>query len=144
DIQTNEIPEIHPSEHVMARVIAGHSHGVSGAIQHPVTEPLYLDIHFSGPGTFNQPLKPNWNAFIYVYRGSVTVNNETIPLKKMAILKNDKQSDGVIIQAESTAKIILIAGKPLNEPIVQYGPFVMNTKEEIMQAVTDFQEGRLG
>ena len=62
----------------------------------------------------------------------------------MGILANDPQSDGVKIDATVPAKAILISGKPLNEPIVQHGPFVMNTKEEIYQAVKDFQEGRLG
>jgi redox-sensitive bicupin YhaK (pirin superfamily) len=61
----------------------------------------------------------------------------------MAILANDPASDGVQIQAEQDSRLLLIAGRPLKEPIVQYGPFVMNTKQEIYQAVTDFQAGRL-
>ncbi|QIM49268.1 pirin family protein [Pusillimonas sp. DMV24BSW_D] len=143
DIQNDDIAEIQPSANVKARVIAGTSHGVSGAIQHPVTQPLYLDVHFSGPSHFRQSLKPDHNAFIFVYRGAVTVNGKAIPLKHMAILENDPQADGVVIETDDTAKLILIAGRPLKEPIAQYGPFVMNTQQEIIQAVTDFQEGRL-
>lgn len=144
DIQNDDIAEIKPGANVKARVIAGTSHGVSGAIQHPVTQPLYLDVHFFGPGSFAQSLKPDHNAFVFVYRGTVTVNGKKIPLKHMAILENEPQADGVIIETDAAAKLILIAGRPLKEPIAQYGPFVMNTQQEIIQAVTDFQEGRLG
>ena len=143
DIQNDDIAEIQPYANAKARVIAGTSHGVSGTIQHPVTQPLYLDVHFSGPGHFRQSLKPDHNAFIFVYRGAVAVNGKNIPLKHMAILENDPQADGVVIETDDAAKLILIAGRPLKEPIAQYGPFVMNTQQEIIQAVTDFQEGRL-
>ncbi|MAK54633.1 MAG: hypothetical protein CML17_02070 [Pusillimonas sp.] len=144
DIQNDDIAEIQTNNNVKARVIAGTSHGVSGAIQHSITQPLYLDIHFLGAGSFRQSLKPQHNAFLFVYRGTVSINGKTVPLKHMAILKNSEQADGIIIEADAAAKIILIAGQPLNEPIAQYGPFVMNTQQEIIEAVTDFQEGRLG
>ena len=62
----------------------------------------------------------------------------------MAILANDAQADGVVIEAAGDAKVLLVAGQPLNESIEQYGPFVMNTREEINQAVADYREGRLG
>jgi redox-sensitive bicupin YhaK (pirin superfamily) len=62
----------------------------------------------------------------------------------MAIFANDSSTDGVRVTATEAARFILIAGKPLNEPIVQYGPFVMNTKEEIMQAVNDYRSGKMG
>lgn len=62
----------------------------------------------------------------------------------MAILANTAQADGVVIEADADAKLLLIAGKPLKEPIAQYGPFVMNTQQEIFEAINDFREGRLG
>ena len=62
----------------------------------------------------------------------------------MAILANEPLSDGVVVQASTDARLLLIAGKPINEPIVQYGPFVMNTQDEIRQAMMDYREGRLG
>jgi redox-sensitive bicupin YhaK (pirin superfamily) len=129
---------------VLARVIAGTSHGVQGKIQRDVTRPLYLDIHFDAAGTFHQQLPASANAFVYLYRGDVTVGNIPVPCTHMAILNNDTGSNGVTIQASGPAKVLLIAGEPLNEPIAQYGPFVMNTEQELMQAVKDFQAGLFG
>jgi quercetin 2,3-dioxygenase len=74
----------------------------------------------------------------------VTVAGQAVPVQRMAILVNTASSDGVVVEASAHAQFILVAGQPLKEPIVQYGPFVMNTKEEIYQAMTDFREGRLG
>ena len=147
DIQSAEIPELTTPAGVTLRVIAGASHGVQGAMQRDHTEPLYLDLHFpAGGGTVSQPLPAEHNAFIYVYRGSVEVVNPagqgaTVALHRMAILANE--GDGVTLRASSGARALLIAGKPLNEPIAQYGPFVMNTREQLMEAVHDFQNGRL-
>lgn len=144
DIQTDVIPEIEPAPGVRARVIAGTSHGVQGKIQRDVTRPLYLDIHFDAAGEFHQQVLASANAFVYVYRGDVTVGNTPVPRTHMAILDNDDDADGVIIRASGPAKVLLIAGEPLNEPIAQYGPFVMNTEQELMQAVKDFQAGLFG
>lgn len=67
-----------------------------------------------------------------------------VSAQRMAVLANDARSDGVVIEAGADARVLLIAGKPLKEPIVQYGPFVMNSKEEIYQALSDFRDGQLG
>lgn len=142
DIASAEIPELRTAEGVTARVIAGASHGVQGAVQRETTQPLYLDLHFEAGGSFTQPLPAAHNAFIYVYRGSVGIAGETVPAQHMAILKNDPHSDGVVLRAAGPARVLLIAGRPLGEPIAQYGPFVMNTEQEILQAVTDFQAGK--
>ena len=93
---------------------------------------------------FEQALPAGHNAFVYVYRGQVSIAGQAVPAQRMAILANTSQADGVVIEASTDAQLILVAGKPLKEPIVQYGPFVMNTKEEIYQALADFREGRLG
>ena len=144
DIQTDVMPEIEPAPGLRVRVIAGTSHGVQGKIQRETTRPLYLDIHFDAAGELQQHLPASANAFIYVYRGDVTVGDTPVPRTHMAILNNDNASDGVIIRANGPAKALLIAGEPLNEPIAQYGPFVMNTEQELMQAVKDFQAGLFG
>ncbi|HCY62690.1 MAG TPA: hypothetical protein DHV59_07655 [Oxalobacteraceae bacterium] len=142
DFQSDDIPQLVTAEGVTARVIAGTSHGVAGAMRRDVTEPLYLDLHFDGPASFAQALPAGHNAFIYVYRGSVKIGETEVPAQRMAILRNETEADGVRLQSDGPARALLIAGCPLGEPIAQYGPFVMNTNEEIFQAVEDFRAGR--
>ncbi|HEY2926754.1 pirin family protein [Piscinibacter sp.] len=142
DIQSDTIPEFRTPAGVTARVIAGASHGVLGAVQRDTTQPLFLDLHFDAGASFAQTLPSTQNAFVYVYRGELRIGETRVPEQRMAILKNDAGSDGVVLQADAPARALLIAGRPLHEPIVQYGPFVMNTQEEIFQAVQDFQAGR--
>jgi len=141
DIATEEIPEVTTGEGVKVRVIAGASHGVEGAMQREVTEPLYLDIELAAGASFAQAIPAGHNAFLYVYRGGVQVEGTDVPVQRMAILDNNG-GDGVRFTAPAASRVLLIAGKPLNEPIAQYGPFVMNSNEEIFQAVQDYQNGR--
>jgi redox-sensitive bicupin YhaK (pirin superfamily) len=148
DIASGEIPEL-VREGVTVRVIAGESHGVAGAVRKAVTEPIYLDLHFAPGASFEQAIPAGHNAFVYVYRGSVEIDAEQartpVPMLRMAVLANAADSDGVRLHAgEDGARALLIAGKPLNEPIAQYGPFVMNTQAEIFQAVEDFRAGKFG
>ena len=142
DIQSPEIPEFTTADGVKVRVIAGTSHGVAGAVQREVTEPLYLDLLIPGGAAFAQPLPAGHNAFVYVYRGGVAIGGTQVPVQRMAILANRAGADGVVLHAHAASRVLLIAGKPLNEPIAQYGPFVMNTNDEIFQAVEDYQAGR--
>jgi len=142
DIQSAEIPELLTAEGVKARVIAGHSHGVAGAMQREVTQPLYLDIHLPAGTQFRQQLSATANAFLYVYEGELEVAGKAVPLQRMAILKKAADADGVIISAATPTRALLIAGEPLGEPIVQYGPFVMNSQQEIFKAISDFREGK--
>ena len=144
DIPKDEIPEYVTAEGVAVRVIAGTSNGVAGAMTREDTEPLYLDIDLPAGSVFSTAIPANHNAFIYVYRGAVTVGGTLLGESRMGILANTPHTDGVVLIASGPAKAILVVGKPLGEPIVQHGPFVMNTKEEIFQAIKDFQEGRLG
>jgi len=141
DIQSAEVPEWH-GDGVTARVIAGASHGVAGAVQREGTEPLYLDLHLAPGARFEQALPEGHNAFVYVYRGALQIGETVVPVQRMAILAN--RGDGVRLDGGADgARAILVAGKPLKEPIVQHGPFVMNSPQEIFQAVEDFRAGRL-
>ncbi len=143
DIPTATIPEA-KLQGATVRVIAGQSHGVTGAMQREGTEPLYLDIHLEPGARFEQPLPATHNAFVYVYRGALTIDGREVPVQRMAILANAPGSDGVVMQAGAQpTRALLIAGRPLREPIAQYGPFVMNSREQLMQAVQDYQRGTL-
>ena len=142
DIQSAEIPEFTTPEGVTARVIAGASHGVAGAMEREITEPLYLDLHFDAGANFAQKLPAKANAFVYVYRGALQIGETRVPAQRMAILKNAADSDGVVLYAGEATRALLIAGLPLGEPIAQHGPFVMNTRDELIQAVQDFQAGK--
>jgi redox-sensitive bicupin YhaK (pirin superfamily) len=142
DIQSAEIPRFVTPEGVTARVIAGTSHGVEGAMQREVTEPVYLDLEIPAGANFAQALPPSHNAFVYVYRGGLAIGDTHVPVQRMAILRTDAGSDGVMLTAPAATRALLIAGRPLGEPIAQYGPFVMNTNDEIFQAVQDYQAGK--
>ena len=143
DFAASDLPRFATDTGAEVTVIAGESHGVGGAVTREATAPLYLDIHLPAGGRFAQPLPAEHNAFIYVYRGEVTVAGTPVPAQRMAILSNEAQADGVLVEASGDARLLLIAGRPLNEPIAQYGPFVMNSEQEIYQALGDYREGRL-
>jgi redox-sensitive bicupin YhaK (pirin superfamily) len=143
DFAAADLPRFETDAGVAVTVIAGESHGLTGAVTRDATAPLYLDVQLPAGARFAQPLAAGHNAFIYVYRGAVAIGGDKLPPKRMAILANDAQADGVVIEADGEAKVLLIAGRPLNEPIAQYGPFVMNTEQEIYQALNDFRDGRL-
>ncbi len=144
DFQNDQLPKLRTPSGAEVTLIAGASHGVQGAVTREITQPLYLDIHLPAGSRFEQKIPVTHNAFLYVYRGQVSIGDQAVSVQRMAILSNDPQADGVVIDASEDAKLILIAGKPLKEPIVQYGPFVMNTQQEIYQALSDYRDGRLG
>ncbi len=148
DFKAADLPKFVTAEGVAVTVIAGASHGVAGAVTRDATAPLYLDLHLPAGARFEQTLPAGHNAFVYVYRGEVAIAGQVVPAQRMALLANaatpDATADGVVIEASADARVLLIAGQPLKEPVAQYGPFVMNTQQEIYQALSDFREGRLG
>ncbi|MFA9439856.1 pirin family protein [Uliginosibacterium sp. sgz301328] len=141
DIPAAAIPEFNTENGANVRVIAGASHGVEGAVTRPDTEPLYVDVHLPAGASFTQRIPAGHNAFIYTYRGEVKVGDTAVPDRNMGLLAND-EGDGVVITATSDSRVLIIAGRPLGEPIAQYGPFVMNTQEEIMQTLMDYRAGK--
>jgi redox-sensitive bicupin YhaK (pirin superfamily) len=142
DIPNAEVPRFETAAGVTVQVIAGSSHGLAGAVQREGTEPLYLDIELPAGASFEQALPAGHNAFLYVFRGEAVVEGKAVASARMAILDNAAGADGVRIKAGAATRLLLIAGRPLNEPIAQYGPFVMNTQAELFQAVEDFRSGR--
>ncbi|NMG73778.1 pirin family protein [Aromatoleum diolicum] len=143
DFAAAELPSFMTDDGVQATVIAGESHGVTGAVTRDATAPLYLDVHLPAGARFEQALPAGHNAFVYVYRGKVEVSGTSVTEQRMAILASSATADGVVIEAgDAPARVLLVAGRPLGEPIAQYGPFVMNTQAELQTAVMDFREGR--
>ena len=141
DIPTDQVPEVITALGVKLRVIAGSSHGVEGAVQRPDTLPIYVDVHLPAGAQFTQDIPAGHNAFAYTYRGEVTIAGTSVPDRTMAILANDGAQQ-VTLSATQPSRVLIIAGQPLNEPIAQYGPFVMNTGDEIQQTLRDYRDGK--
>ena len=151
------LPESTPLEQrdngIEIRVIAGETNqGTVGPVINAHTYPTYMDVSLPANTTFDQTLVNEHNAFIYVIEGEVSVQDSTssaqgkanniVKAKNLAVL-----SKGDIVTVSSNingARFLLIAGKPLNEPVARMGPFVMNTQTEIRQAVEDFHSGKFG
>lgn len=144
DIPSEGIPVRTLDNGVSIKIIAGVAHGETGAVQRESTAPLYLDIHLPAGVQYTAEIPAGHNAFLYVYEGAAEVGRREQAVKtgQMAVLSNSQPADGVALASETGARLILVAGKPLNEPIAQWGPFVMNTREEIEQAFEDYRAGR--
>jgi redox-sensitive bicupin YhaK (pirin superfamily) len=134
------IPEV-AREGVRVRVLAGEYGGARGVVDDPATDVLYLDVALDAGARFGLPLNETRNAFVYVFEGGARVAGETLAEHTLAVLG---KGDAVEVEAgEAGARFILVAGRPIGEPVVQHGPFVMNTREEIEQAFADYRDGKL-
>jgi quercetin 2,3-dioxygenase len=149
DIPSAQIPTVPLTDGSEVRVIAGRFGAATGPINGSgaalSTDPLYLDVHLAAGTEFNTELAPSYNAFIYVYEGDAAVGSaaeaRALPHRSAGVLSSGGH---VRVQAGAQGvRFLLLAARPLREPVVQYGPFVMNTREEIEQAVEDYRSGRL-
>ncbi|OOG22916.1 hypothetical protein B1C78_13305 [Thioalkalivibrio denitrificans] len=123
------------------KVLMGAHGDVRAPIDDSITEVHYLDIALEAGASMTHGLPSGHNVFIYVYEGAVTVSGTAVDAHQLAVLH---EGDGVALEAgPAGARVILVAGRPIGEPVVQYGPFVMNRQEEIEQAFRDYQSGNL-
>jgi redox-sensitive bicupin YhaK (pirin superfamily) len=120
-------------------VIAGEAGGVQGPVEGIVTRPLYLDVAMEPRRRAAFDVPPEHNAFVYVYEGGATVGGREIAAGQLAVLEDGDRLTAVT--ADAAARFLLLAARPLGEPIARYGPFVMNTREELVRAVEDYQRG---
>ena len=146
DIQVESIPKVTLDNGGSVKVIAGtYSHAdlsIQGPIQGITTAPLFLDVTLPGDATFEQRIPKELNAFVYIYEGDLELG---APLKHVPKQAAIVLGDGDLLKAKAGAQgaqFIVLAALPLHEPIVQYGPFVMNTRAEIEQAIDDYQNNR--
>ena len=150
DIAAAEIPVVQLPGGGQVKVIAGafgDTHGpVNGGGHRLSTDPLYLDVHLPGGGEFNAPLTRGYNAFIYPYEGSASIGpaakTRLLPHRAAGVLSDGDEVR--VVAGPEGVRFLLLAAKPLREPVVQYGPFVMNTREEIERALADYRDGTLG
>lgn len=139
DIQAKLVPVI-DMDIAKIKILAGEFSGKSGPVTTQAATPLFLDIIFESEGQLQIPIETEHSTFIYCYEGELKIADKRISKGQLAVL-----STGAAIHINGTkdGKCILVAGAPINEPIAQYGPFVMNTQAEIQQAIADYQAGKL-
>lgn len=145
DIQPEEIPEI-VFEGGKVKLIAGNMEIEGqlheGSVADRSTQPIYADIHLESGASVTLPVPEGHNAMLYLYEGTTNLADRVLQRSAANILGDN--GDRIALTAgESGARLLLIAGKPIGEPVVQYGPFVMNTREEIEQTLRDYRDGRL-
>jgi len=142
EIPPEGVPEVRLSEQVRARVIAGELDGISGPIEEVATEPFYYDLQLAAGGSVELPTPEGHNAFLYVYGGEIDTGRQfetNVGRGEIALLG---YGTAIRARASGDARFLAIGGRPLGEPVARYGPFVMNTADEIRQAVMDYQAGR--
>ncbi len=144
DIEPEAIPVVALDGGVTAKVIVGRVGDTVGAVTGIATDPTYLDIGLPAGTAFAQPVEEGYNAFVYVYEGEAHVdegsNRRLLQRGELGIL--DRGGEIRVSAAGTAARLLIVAGRPLGEPVARYGPFVMNTQAQIQQAVADFQAGR--
>lgn len=146
DIQPRDIPRLTTADGVEVVVIAGHfddgQRQQVGAVERPHTEPHYFDLHLPTGTSVSPRLPEGHRALLYVYEGTIELAGHPQSVGSHRLVRLSDAGE-LRLNSNDGARVLLIAGKPLGEPVVQYGPFVMNTREEIEQALRDFRDDRL-
>jgi quercetin 2,3-dioxygenase len=140
DIQPSEIPVV-SKDSFSLKLIAGNFQGTKAPVQGGSTEPIYWDVQVKPGNTFESEIPATHSVYVYPFEGSIEIEDRVLKTHQGGVLGS---GDTVSVKAgPDGARFLLLAAKPIKEPIVQYGPFVMNTREEIEQAIRDYQSGTL-
>ena len=137
-------PEVIPvvkTEDQQVKVLVGSYQGQQGPVKDPYTHVQYFDVTVNAGNTFIHDLDASLQGFVYVFEGDARIGNTELPQHSFAVLGDGNTLE--VSTGNNEARFILVAGQPLNESIVQYGPFVMTTQEDIQQAFIDYREGKL-
>jgi redox-sensitive bicupin YhaK (pirin superfamily) len=141
EFPASEIPVEAHDDGAQINVIAGQTdRGTKGPVRNPHTEPLYLDVHLKQSTRFQQTVPDTHGGFIYVIKGTIEVSGTQVPASSLAVLSDGDRVE--ITSPNGKSRFLLIAGRRLNEPVARGGPFVMNTREEVLQAFDDYRHGR--
>jgi redox-sensitive bicupin YhaK (pirin superfamily) len=138
----DRIPVATPAAGVSVKVIAGQVDGIVGPISQPATDPTYLDLALNAGAQYVHVLPDQHAAFLYVFEGTVRVGSAVVKAGHLAVLGEGAEVHMTGESQGEASRAILVAGRPLKEPVARYGPFVMNTREQLIQAVEDFQKGK--
>ena len=129
---------------VQVKIIAGESMGEKAVIDTKIPI-IYLHFKLEPNATFTQSVPQNYNTFAYVIKGNVLFGSGKRLAKKNQAVFFDQQGERIVLSSHNdSAEVLLIAGTPIHEPVKRYGPFVMNTDDELQQAIKDFQDGKMG
>ena len=140
EFSAERIPRAQPAPGVEAKVIAGRIGEVEGPVKQPATDPSYFDLTLDEGAVFEHAIPAGHNVFAYVFEGEVESGGSQAGKGELLVF-----GEGEAVRFEGRgwkSRLILVAGRPIGEPVARYGPFVMNTQQEIMQAVQDFQAGK--
>ena len=148
DIPPDAVPEVALDGGVTVKVLAGEANGMLGPVRDVTTSPTYLDFSIPAGGEIFHPLVPDHHAFVHPHVGAIEVGSPDAPRAlaqgQVGVLSAGVEERGVrLVAGESPARVLLVAAQPIGEPVAHWGPYVMNTREEIEQAIADYQAGRL-
>ena len=139
DIKADQVPVITEQTGLQIRVLVGEFNGVKGPVEAQAVKPLFIDCHFSQNQEVTIPVAPEQVFFVYCYQGELSLGHQVVRKGQLAVLES---TNLIGLRGVADSRCIVVGGRPLNEPVVQYGPFVMNTEQEIRQAIEDFRQGR--
>jgi redox-sensitive bicupin YhaK (pirin superfamily) len=141
DIAADRIPVLKTSDGATIHVIAGEAEGESGPVTGISTSPLYLDIEIAERGEHVRAIPVEHNAFCYVFEGEGAIGGKVLGAGQLAVLSRGAGEAVRFATTEQSMRALLVAARPLDEPVARYGPFVMNTRQEIMKAFEDYRQG---